>query len=332
MSIENIDLSEKNVLITGGLGFIGSNLAVKCVELGANVTIYDSLEPWSGGNLYNVNVIKKSVKIISSDIRSYENLSSAIINQDIIFDCAAHTSHPYSMKDPLMDIEVNCNGTINLLEAVRRYNLSARVIYLGTSTQVGKMQYEPIDEKHPEFPIDIYSANKCTAENYHLIYCNAHNISSTVIRLPNIYGPRSSIKSNDFGFVNYFIGLALQDMDLTIFGKGDQKRNFLFVDDCVNALIEASQEDKCIGEVFFASSDKHFSIAETAELIIKVFGKGKIKHVKWPRERKTIEIGNVIISNEKIKNVLKWCPSFEITDGLKITKDYYSNKLDKYLE
>ena len=332
MSIENIDLSEKNVLITGGLGFIGSNLAVKCVELGANVTIYDSLEPWSGGNLYNVNVIKKSVKIISSDIRNFENLSSSVINKDIIFDCAAHTSHPYSMKDPLLDIEVNCNGTINLLEAVRRYNLSARVIYLGTSTQVGKMRYEPIDENHPEFPIDIYSANKCTAENYHLIYSNAHQVLSTVIRLPNIYGPRSSIKGNDFGFVNYFVGLAIQDMDLTIFGKGEQRRNFLFVDDCVNALITASQENSCVGEALFAVADKHYSVAEIANLIIKVFGKGKIKYIEWPRERKIIEVGDVIINNQKIKDTLNWRPSVDLIDGLEITSDYYLSKLDYYLD
>lgn len=195
MNIKNTDLSGKNVLITSGLGFIGSNLAVTCVKLGTNVTIYDSLEPWSGGNLYNINDVKKSVKIISSDIRNMENLSSAVINQDIIFDCAGHTSHPYSMKDPLLDIEVNCNGTINLLEAVRRYNSSARVVYLGTSSQVGKMQYNSIDEKHPEFPIDIYSANKCTAENYHLIYSNVHHVLSTVIRLPNIYDRDQALKA-----------------------------------------------------------------------------------------------------------------------------------------
>src|SRR5688572_3437312 len=209
----------QRVLITGGLGFIGSNLAHQCLELGAEVTIYDCLDPRSGGHMYHVHDIKNSVRVILNDIRNFEGICSGILNQDVIFNCAAYTSHPNSMREPLIDIDVNCKGVINLLEAARRFNQDAKLVHVGTSTQIGLMQINPVDESHPEFPVDIYSANKSASEKYVLIYGKAYNMRMTVVRLANVYGPRSNIKSPDFGFMNYFIGLALQDKELTIFGK-----------------------------------------------------------------------------------------------------------------
>ncbi len=287
------DLSVQKILVTGGLGFIGSNLALKCLELGAEVTIYDCLDPKSGGNLYNINNSKDDVKVILNDIRNFEGLSAAILNQNIVFNCAAYTSHPNSMKEPLIDIDVNCKGTINILESARRFNSEIKIVQVGTSTQIGKMRFDSVDENHPEFPIDIYSANKSASEKYVLIYGSAYQMRTTVVRLANNYGPRSNIKSPDFGFINYFIGLALQNKEITIFGKGSQLRNFNFVDDSVAALILASQSEKSNGQVYFAVSDEQISVFEISKELVSIIG-GKLKFIDWPKERESIEIGNAV--------------------------------------
>lgn len=325
------DLKGQRTLITGGLGFIGSNLTHKCLELGADVSVYDCLDPRSGGNMFNVHSIKDSVRIHLNDIRSFEGISEAILNKDIVFNCAAYTSHPNSMKEPFIDIDVNCKGVINLLEAARRFNPGVKIVHVGTSTQIGKMQFNPADERHPEFPIDIYSANKSASEKYVLIYGNAHKLRTTVVRLANVFGPRSNIKSNEFGFVNYFIGLAFQNKDLTVFGKGSQMRNISFVDDCVSALILSSQEERSNGEVFFAVANNQCSVAEIAQEIVDVIGKGRVRYVDWPKDREAIEVGDAVISNRKAKEVLNWMPAFDIRTGLRRTKEYFEKHLTQYL-
>src|SRR6185369_7130275 len=184
-------LKDKRVLITGGLGFIGSNLAIRCLELGASVTIYDMLDPRSGGNMYNIAPVESDVRVVLNDIRNFEGVSACIRGHDLLFSCAAYTSHPNSMKEPMIDIDVNCKGVINLLEAVRRFNPECRVVHVGTSTQIGRMVTSPIDENHSEFPLDIYSANKSVSEKYVLIYGTAYGLDTSVVRLANVYGPRS---------------------------------------------------------------------------------------------------------------------------------------------
>lgn len=324
-------ISGQRVLITGGLGFIGSNLAHKCVELGAEVTLYDCLDPRSGGNMYNIHDIKDQVRVILNDIRNFEGVCASIINQDILFNCAAYTSHPNSMKEPLIDIDVNCKGVINLLEAARRFNPEIKVVHIGTSTQIGKMQFSPINEAHSEFPVDIYSANKSASEKYVLIYGTSYNLHATVIRLANVYGPRSNIKSSDFGFMNYFIGLALQEKELTVFGKGSQLRNITYVADCVAALILASQSERSSGQVFFAVADRQYNVAEIAEAITTHIG-GRSKFIDWPADREAIEIGDAIISNEKIKSVVGWSPQYDLESGLINTREYFAHCLKHYLK
>lgn len=324
------NLEKQKILITGGLGFIGSNLAKKCLELGADVTIYDCLDPKSGGNIYNINEIRSEVKVILNDIRNFEGVSAAILNQNVVFNCAAYTSHPNSMKEPLIDIEVNCKGTINILEAAKRFNPESKIVHIGTSTQIGKMRFDEADELHPEFPVDIYSANKTASEKYVLVYGSAYKMRTTVIRLANNYGPRSNIKSPDFGFINYFIGLALQNKEITIFGKGSQLRNFSFVDDSVLALILASQNERSNGQVYFAVSDKQVSILDISNELVSIIG-GKLRFIDWPKERESIEIGDAIIKNNKIKNELGWFPKTDIKEGMQQTKNYYKNCLTKYI-
>lgn len=321
----------QRVLITGGLGFIGSNLVHQCLKLGAAVTIYDCLDPRSGGNMYNVQEIRDHVQVALNDIRNFEGVCSAILNQDILFNCAAYTSHPNSMREPLIDIDVNCKGVINILEAARRFNSEVKIVHVGTSTQIGKMHFSPVTELHPEFPVDVYSANKSASEKHVLIYGGAYGLKTTVIRLANVFGPRSNIKSSDFGFINYFIGLALQGKELTVFGDGQQLRNISYVDDCVAALVLAAMDDKSNGQVFFAVSDKQYNVAEIAQTLVENIG-GTVRFVEWPPDRKAIEIGDAVISNEKIKTTLKWNPQFDLQSGLLKTRDYFANCLKQYVK
>jgi UDP-glucose 4-epimerase len=320
----------KKVFITGGLGFIGSNVAHRCLELGAEVTIYDCLDPRSGGNMYNLHGIEDSVRVVVNDIRSMEGISSCIRGQDILINCAAYTSHPNSMKEPIIDLDVNCKGTINVLESVRRFNPEIKFVHVGTSTQTGKMCYSPVDEKHPEFPMDIYSANKSASEKYVLIYGSAYKMRTTVVRLANVFGPRSNIKTPDFGFMNYFIGLALQNKAMTVYGEGAQLRNVTFVQDCVEALLAAAANPASEGEVFFAVGDKQYSVAEIARGIAENVG-GEVKFVDWPKEREVIDIGDAVISNEKIKKNLAWAPKVGMAGGLIKTREYFAPVLHKYL-
>lgn len=319
------------ILITGGIGFIGSNLARRCVASGAEVTLYDCLDPRSGGNLHNLEGIEEAVEVIHDDIRNFNGLSRAVQKKDIVFNCAAYTSHPDSMRDPLVDIEVNCKGVINLLEAVRRFNRQAKIVHVGTSTQVGKMRHSAVDEQHPEFPVDIYSANKTASEKYVLIYGGAYQMHATVVRLGNVYGPRSNIKSPDFGFMNFFIGLALQGKEIPVFGDGAQLRNVTYVDDCVAALILAAEEDASDREVFFATSDAHHTVLEIAEEIARTFG-GSMRRVEWPKERQIIEIGDARISNRKIKSLLGWSPQYDLRSGLESTRDFFASRRQQYLQ
>jgi UDP-glucose 4-epimerase len=318
-------------VVTGGLGFVGSNLARRCLELGAEVTIYDNLDPHAGGNLYNIHDIRTSINVCYHDILDYDRLVENVVGEDIIFNCAASTSHPFSMREPWLDMDANSRGVINLLEAVRRFNIGVKFIHVGTTTQLGRLLHQPADENHPEFPMDIYSANKSASEKYVLIYAHAYEMRTAVIRLSNVFGPRASIHSPEFTFNNYFIGLALNDRDISVFGEGKQLRNALYVDDAIEALVMAAQSEKVAGQTYFAAHDEHWSVAQIAEATVKYIGAGRVKYISWPKERKSVEIGDAVICNAKIKRTLGWSPQTNLQSGLTKTREYYRLCLEHYL-
>jgi UDP-glucose 4-epimerase len=324
-------ISQKNVLITGGLGFIGSNLAHKLVSLGANVTIYDALLPQYGGNLANIKEIKEKIRDVRADTRNFDQLKEHVRDQDIIFNCAGQVSHIDSMTDPYTDIAINCVGTINLLEAARKFNDDVKIVYTGTRSQVGKIEYSPADEKHPEFPMDIYSANKSVAEKYHLIYNRSYGIPTTSLRISNAYGPRAQIKQKGYGIINYLIRMALQNEVITVYEPGTQKRDFIHVDDVVDSMILAAQSDLANGEVFFVGSGKETTFVNVVKLIIEIAGSGTWKFVPWPPERRSIEVGDIALDLGRIQRLLKWSPIVNLEEGLKRTIEYYRERMPDYI-
>lgn len=330
MGADFTDLRGKSVLITGGLGFLGSNLAHQCVAAGANVTVYDCLDPQSGGNGNNLCGVDDRVGVICQDIRNFKTFAAAVKGRDILFHCAAYTSHIGSMHEPADYVDVNCNGVIQVLEAVRQVNPDIKVVHVGTSTQVGSMKAPEIDENHPEFPKDIYSASKTAGEKFALIYGESHGLRVTVIRLSNTFGPRAHIRSSRFGFMNFFIGLGLQQKEITVYGDGLQNRSISFVDDSVRALLMASLSERVNGEVLFAVDDRQVTVIDVAHAIASRIG-GSVRNVPWPEEKKAVEVGDVRISNRKVRDMLGWYPVCSLESGLEQTRDFYSSRLDYYL-
>ncbi len=324
------NLQKKTILITGGLGFIGSNLAHRVLKSGAKVILYDNADPHSGANYANIRDIQDKVIVIKADIRDKNKMENAVSKTDYIINCAAYTSHPGSMLDPFTDTDINCRGVLVLLEAIKTVNPKAKLIQVGTTTQIGKMLTPFIDEMHPEYPLDIYSASKSGAEKYVLIYGNAYDIPVTVIRLANVFGPRSNIRSSDFGFINYFIGLGMQQKAITLYGGGQQKRSIVYVDDAVESFIHILENPFPNQEIFHISMRQQYSVSEIASAISQHIG-GMVEKIPWPKTRKLLEVGDVIVSTKKIEKIYNWQAKEDLVSGLIKTKAYFLANLPFYL-
>jgi UDP-glucose 4-epimerase len=318
------------VLVTGGFGFVGSNLVDALLRRGARVTVLDNLDPRSGANRANLAAFLPDIRVRKGDICDPQACGRAVADQEIVIHSAALTSHARSQADPVAYATVNGIGTLVLIEALRRTNPEARFVSLGTSTQIGPMAASVIDEKHGEFPLDVYSASKTSGEKYALALSRAHGLKSTVVRLANVYGPRAHIRTADFGFVNYFIGLALRDNDITVFGDGGQMRSLSYVADCVETILRLAERDQSAGEVYFATGVRHVSVAEVAGLIADKIG-GRVRLVPWPKDRLAAEPGDALISNDKLTAAIGEPPSTELADGLRLTEAYYRQHLADYL-
>ena len=255
-------------------------------------------------------------------------MNKVVKKQDVVFNCAAQTSHPLSFKDPYFDVEVNCLGNITLLEAIKQHNKKALVIYTSSSTVIGRAMGEVVSETHGEFPLDIYSANKVVAEKYYYIYNRVYDLNTLVLRFANIYGPYGK-GYPEFGFINYFISLAQADEKITIYGDGSQTRNVMYVEDAVDLLYQCMFHKEVFGDVYFAAHREHCSVRKIAEEIVSVFGKGKVVTIKWPDLKKRIEIDSVIISGAKLFYLMQWEPKYNFKEGLIRTKEIIEEKESK---
>lgn len=315
--------AHKRVLITGGLGFIGSNLAHRLVELGAEVLLVDSLVPDYGGNRFNIQGIEGRVQVNIADVRDPHAMNALVPGQDIIFNLAGQVSHLDSMSDPFTDLEINVRSQLFILEACRHHNPQATIVYAGTRQQYGRPQYLPLDEEHRNRPLDVNGVNKMAGEWYHLVYHTAYGLRTCSLRLTNTYGPRQLMKHSRQGFIAWFIRLAVEGKEIQVYGDGQQRRDLTFVEDVVDAFLRAGASERAIGQVFNLGGLEPIRLIDLAHLIVEVAGRGSVRLVPWPPQRRRIDIGDVFSSYAKIEQTLGWRPKVPLREGLERTIAYY---------
>ncbi len=320
----------KRVLITGGLGFIGSNLARALVGLGAKVTILDSLIPEYGGNRRNVHGLERKLDIIHADVRDRHSLPAYLRGQHFLFNLAGQTSHMDSMTDPETDLEINCRAQLTLLEACRKHNPTLRVVFASTRQIYGRPDYLPVDEKHPLRPVDVNGINKLAGEEYHLLYSHVHGVPSTVLRLTNTIGPGMRIKDARQTFVGVWVRQLLEGRPIEVWGGG-QLRDFTYVDDAVEAFLLAATRPKAVGGVFNLGGVGRISLQELAKTLVSVAGQGSFTVRTFPADRKKIDIGDYYSDCRLIGRKLGWKPRTKIREALVRTLDYYRKELRYYL-
>jgi len=321
---------KSKVLITGGLGFIGSNLAIRLVELGAKVTIVDSMITGYGGNLFNIKPVKSKVKVNFSDIRDENSMNYLVKDMDFIFHLAGQVDHILSLSDPFPDIDMNIKGTAVLMEACKQNNPNVRVIYTGTRGQYGPTVSLPVNELSPTQPLGIYEISRLTAEKIIKVYNDIHGIHSILLRLTNIYGPRSQMLHSRYGVVNWFTRLAIDNDTIKVFGDGKIKRDFLYIDDCVDALLRSGISANAKGEIMNLGHDKPSNFLNLAKLVVKIAESGNWEFSPFSTERKALEPGDFYSDISKIKKITKWKPKTKLEKGLSETIDYYKKHKSNY--
>ena len=320
----------RRVLVTGGLGFIGSNLCRTLADLGASVLAVDSLLPDYGGNLYNLAGYEDKVRINIADVRGH-GMEYLVKGQEVLFNLAGQVSHLDSMVDPFTDLEINCRSQLSILEAVRKGNPEIKIVYAGTRQVYGKPQYLPVDEKHLLNPTDVNGINKISGELYHLVYHSVYGIRASSLRLTNTYGPRQLIRHNRQGFIGWFVRKAALGEEIQVFGDGTQKRDFNHVDDVVDAFLRAGATDASDGGVFNLGDAHPVSLVELVKLLIEVAGGGSFTLVPFPAERKKIDIGDFYADTSRVRTALGWEPKVPLRRGLAETVAWYREHKEHYL-
>jgi UDP-glucose 4-epimerase len=320
----------RRVLVTGGLGFIGSNLCRTLADLGAQVTAVDSLLPDYGGNLFNLDGYEQRVRVNFADVRGHA-MEVLVQGQDVLFNLAGQVSHVDSMTDPFTDLEINCRSQLWILESVRKRNPELKVVYAGTRQVYGRPRSLPVDESHLLSPTDVNGINKISGEMYHLVYHSVYGIRASSLRLTNTYGPRQLIRHPRQGFIGWFVRQAVLGEQIQIFGDGSQRRDFDYVDDVVDAFLRAGASEAADGEVFNLGGQESVSLLVLAKLLIEIAGRGSYVLVPFPPERKRIDIGDFAADASKIKRVLGWQPRVGLREGLERTTAYYREHWRHYL-
>ncbi|MEZ4539081.1 MAG: GDP-mannose 4,6-dehydratase [Chloroflexota bacterium] len=321
----------KHVLITGGLGFIGSNLAHRLVDLGADVLIVDSLIPEYGGNVFNVHTIEDRLRVNIADMRDEHGLRYLVQEQDIIFNLAGQVSHTDSMIDPYTDLEINARSQLSLLEACRHGNPAAKIIFASTRQIYGRPTYLPVDERHPLQPTDVNGINKLAGEWYHIVYHNVYGLRAVSLRLTNTFGPRMRIRDARQTFIGWWIRQLLEGQTLHIFGDGLQVRDFNYVDDVVEAMLMAAAHDVADGQIYNLGGDEPINLINLARLMIEVNGGGDFALKPFPDDRKRIDIGDFYGDYRKIRSKLGWRPQVGLREGLTRTIEFFRTHREHYL-
>jgi UDP-glucose 4-epimerase len=320
----------KRTLVTGGLGFIGSTLAIELVRLGAEVTVLDSLIPEHGGNPFNLQPVRDKLRINISDLRDPASLNILVQGQDYIFHLAGQVSHGDSMRDPQLDLGVNCISTMNLVEACRRFNPKARLLYTSTRQVYGRPRRLPVSEDHPTVPIDVNGINKLAAEYYHLLYDRTYGVRSVVLRLTNTYGPRQQVRNNRQGFMGIMIRQALRGRTIQVYGTGEQQRDFNFVDDVVQAILLAAGTESCYGRVFNLGADGHYSLVGFLQILNELCPL-HWERVPFPEDKGIVDIGDYYGDYTALKMAAGWQPEVELREGLARTLSAYQTYGEVYL-
>jgi len=324
------EFEEKKVIITGGLGFIGSNLAHRLIDLGAIVTLIDNLSPEYGGNLFNVTEIKDRLHINISDVRDASSMAYLVQGKDYIFNLAGQTSHLDSMHDPFTDLQINCVAQLSILEACRKNNPNVKVIYAGTRQIYGRPMYLPVDEKHLLQPTDVNGINKMAGEWYHILYNNVYGIRAVSLRLTNTYGPRMRVKDDRQTFLGIWIKRLIENDPLQVYGDGQQVRDFNYIDDVVDALISAALQEEANGRIYNLGSSEVINLKDLAELMININNCGSYDIIPFPGDRKKIDIGDYYSDYSLIQKELNWNPKVSLNEGLSKTIAFYRNCRSNY--
>jgi len=321
-----------SVLVTGGLGFIGSHLARELVEAGADVVLVDSLIPQYGGSTRNIAGLEGRVQVNISDVRDEHSLRALVRGRDFLFNLAGQTSHLDSMRDPYADLEINCRAQLSILEACRHHNPGVKVVFASTRQIYGRPQRLPVDEEHPIAPVDVNGINKTAGEWYHLVYASAYGLRVSVLRLTNTYGPHMRVRDARQTFLGYWIRQLVRREPVAIFGDGSQRRDFNYVDDAVSAFLLAAALPAADGRVYNLGDRAHVSLRELAQLLVGLNGGGELHTVPFPDDRKAIDIGDFYADYGRIERELGWRPVVALEDGLRRTLDFYREHGADYWE
>ncbi len=322
----------KRVLITGGIGFIGSTLARELVNQGAKITLVDSLIPEYGGNLWNIEPFKDALQVNISDVRDEHSMKYLVREQDYLFNLAGQTSHLDSMLNPYPDLEINARAQLSILEACRHHNPGIKLVFASTRQLYGAPKYLPVDEEHPLNPVDVNGINKLAGEWYHLVYTNVYGIRSVVLRLTNTYGPRMRVKDARQTFLGIWVRRIVEGKPFQVFGDGLQLRDYNYVDDLVDALLTCAISPAADGQIFNLGAAPPVSLKETAETLLRAAGSGSYEMVPFPPERKVIDIGDYYADYRKINRLIGWEPKVGLEEGLARTVAYYRENHHHYWE
>lgn len=324
------EYSGSRVLVTGGLGFIGSNLVRQLVEAGADVATVDNLLPNHGGNEFNVTGYSDVIETITCDIRNIETYTRHLQRADYVFGLAGQTGHVASMRQPRLDLDINTNAYLDLLEVCRRRNPDVRIVYASTRQVYGKPDYLPVDESHPRRPVDVNGISKSATEDLHLLFNRVYGLRSSVLRLTNVYGPRMRVRDAKQNFLGDWIRRLIDEVQILVFGDGQQRRDVLYVDDCVAALMTAGSSPHAEGKVFNVGGTEGVALIDLARKLCDLQARAEFELAPFPAERLSIDIGDIVLDSLRIANELGWRPTTTLADGLETTVAFYRAHRDQY--